>query len=161
MLVPLSRDLQTDIPHELSLLSVTDIPLAFKSTSMPTLGCLSLWAVFHLITHMTTMNVRVRRFTQYPINTQLLYLRQEAWVIQKGWSNGRKRTQMVRHLLGSFWNHFKLWRPHHWYSDKDSSRSIKRILTRAFRFGVHPFCPALVKLKMLLYDLKRLWWGNR
>ena len=23
---------------------------------------------------------------------------------------------MVRHLLGSFWNHFKLWRPHHWYS---------------------------------------------
>ena len=62
------------------------------------------------------MNVRVRRFTQYPINVQLLYLRQEAWVIQKGRSSGRKRTQMVRHLLGSFWNHFKLWRPHHWYS---------------------------------------------
>ena len=44
---------------------------------------------------------------------------------------------------------------------KDSSRYIKRILTRAFRFSVHPFCPALVKLKMLLYDLKELWWGNR
>ena len=42
MLVPLTRDLQTDIPHELSLLSVTDIRLHFKSTSMQTLGCLSL-----------------------------------------------------------------------------------------------------------------------
>ena len=116
MLVPRSCDLQTNIPHELSLLSVTDIRLPFKSTSIRTLGCLSLWAVFHLITHMTTMNVRVRRFTQYPINTQLLYLRQEAWVIQIGRSSGRKRTQMLRHLLGSFWNHFKLWTPHHWYS---------------------------------------------
>ena len=44
---------------------------------------------------------------------------------------------------------------------KDSSRYIKRILTRAFRFSVYPFCPALVKLKMLLYDLKKLWRSNK
>ena len=57
MLVPLSCDLQTNIPHKLSLLSVTDIRLPFKSTSMRTLDCLSLWVVFHLKPHMTIMNV--------------------------------------------------------------------------------------------------------
>ena len=42
---------------------------------------------------------------------------------------------------------------------KNSSR-IKLILTRAFLFGFHPFCPALVKLKMLISDLKKLWRSN-
>lgn len=43
---------------------------------------------------------------------------------------------------------------------KDSSRYIKRILTQAFRFSVHPFRPALVKLKMLISDIKKLWRSN-
>ena len=41
-----------------------------------------------------------------------------------------------------------------------NSSSIKLILTRAFLFGFHPFCPALVKLKMLISDLKKLWSGG-
>ena len=41
-----------------------------------------------------------------------------------------------------------------------NSSSIKLILTRAFLFGFHPFCPALVKLKMLISDLKKLWRSN-
>ena len=41
-----------------------------------------------------------------------------------------------------------------------NSSSIKLILTRAFLFGFHPFCPALVKLKMLICDLKKLWRSN-
>ena len=41
-----------------------------------------------------------------------------------------------------------------------NSFSIKLILTRAFFFGFHPFCPALVKLKMLISDLKKPWRSN-
>ncbi|CAH3168133.1 unnamed protein product, partial [Porites evermanni] len=41
-----------------------------------------------------------------------------------------------------------------------NSSSIKLILTRAFLFGFHPFCPALVKLKVLICDLKKLWRSN-
>ena len=41
-----------------------------------------------------------------------------------------------------------------------NSSSIKLILTRVFLFGFHPFCPALVKLKMLISDLKKLWKSN-
>ena len=41
-----------------------------------------------------------------------------------------------------------------------NSFSIKLILTRAFLFGFYPFCPALVKLKMLISDLKKPWRSN-
>ena len=41
-----------------------------------------------------------------------------------------------------------------------SKSSIKLILTRAFLFGFRPFCPALVKLKMLISDIKKLWKSN-
>ena len=58
-------------------------------------------------------------FTKSDIQSKnyLSELNHSIWYAERSKScNGGKRTQMARHLRGSFWNHFKLCRSHHRYS---------------------------------------------
>ena len=54
---------------------------------------------------------------------------------------------MVRHLLGFIWNHFKLWRPHHWYSYTGEilplrSQEMVHCGTCIYYFAMFPLFPS-------------------